>query len=206
MSEELNSLLEKIHDRGVKKIEAERNNVISAAQQEALAIISTAHNEAAKIRLAAEKDADAMKKRAKNAIRQAARDILLDLRSELKRRLEAITRKRLDDALSADFMADLIADIVNVVMLDPDKSNAGALQIMISPAKCEDVVQKLTASIGNDLVSQISIFPNSAAGRGLKISVDGDQVFFDLSDTALSGMICEYAGNKVCAILTAEQK
>ena len=205
MAEELQSLLEKIHRNGIEKAAAERDAMLEAAKKEAEAIISAAKEEAAKLRSTAENDAEALKKRAESAIRQAARDILLDLKSELKKRLEAIVRNRLDDALSADFMASLVADIAKTVMNDSDKS-AGSLEVMVAPAKCEELVQKLSAAVGADMVSCISVFPNSAAGRGLKISVNGDQVFFDFSDAALTEMVCEYAGSKVTAVITAEEK
>ena len=206
MAEELQSLLEKIHRDGIEKAAAEREEMLSAAKKEAEAIVAAAREEAAKLRAAAETDAEALKKRAESAIRQAARDILLDLKSELKKRVEAVTRNRLDEALSADFMASLVADIAKTVLNDPAESAAGSLEVMVAPAKCEELVKKLSAAVGADMVSKISVFPNSAAGRGLKISVEGDQVFFDFSDAALTEMVCAYAGSKVSAVMTAEDK
>ena len=205
MAEELQSLLEKIQRDGIEKAAAERAEMLSAAEKEAEAIVAAAREEAAKLRSAAENEAEALKKRAESAIRQAARDILLDLKSELKKRLEAIVRTRLDEGLSADFMAGLVADIAKAVMSDPARS-AGSLEVMAAPAKCEELTARLAAAVGADMVSKISVFPNSAAGRGLKISADGDQVFFDFSDSALTEMVCEYAGSKVSAVITAEDK
>ena len=205
MAEELQSLLEKIHRNGIEKATAERDEMLKNAQKEAEAIVAAAKEEAAKLRKAAENDAEALKKRAESAIRQAARDILLDLKSELKKRLEAVVRNRVDEALSADFMAGLVADIAKSVMLDPAKS-AASLEVMVAPAKCEEMTAKLAAAVGADMVDRISVFPNSAAGRGLKISVEGDQVFFDFSDATLTEMVCAYAGSKISAVLTAEEK
>ena len=156
------------------------------------------------MRAAAENDAEALKKRAESAIRQAARDILLELKSELTKRVEAITRSRLDEALSAEFIAGMVREIASAVLSDPAKAASGKLEVMVSPAKCAEVVKLLTASVGADLVEKVSIFPNSAAGRGLKISVEGNEVFFDFSDAALTGMICEYATSRVSAVITAQ--
>ena len=204
MAEELQSLLEKIHRDGIEKAAAERDEMIAAAKKEAAAIISAAQEEASKLRSAAENDAEALKKRAESAIRQSARDIMLELKSELKKRVEAITRSRLDEALSAEFIAGIVREIAAAVLADPAKAAAGKLEVMLAPAKCEEVVKLLTASVGKDLLDKTSIFPNSAAGRGLKISVEGNEVFFDFSDAALTGMICEYAGSRVSAVITAQ--
>ncbi len=202
MAEELQSLLEKIHRDGIEKAAAEREEMLAAAKQEAESMIAAAKEEAAKIRSAAENDALASQKRAESAIRQAFRDILLELKGELKNRLEAITRKRLDEALSAEFMANLVTEVAKSVLSNNADSS---LEVMVSPAKCEELVKLLTAGIGADMVERVSVFPNSAAGRGLKISVNGDQVFFDLSDAALTGMICEYAGSRVSAVIAAKE-
>ena len=202
MAEDLQSLLEKIHRNGIEKAAAERDEMLAAAKKEAEALIADAKEEASRIRNAAENDAQALQKRAESAIRQAARDILLELKGELKKRLETVTRKRLDEALSAEFMAGLVTDVAKSVLSNNADSS---LDVMVSPAKCEALVKLLTAGIGADMVERVSVFPNSAAGRGLKISVDGDQVFFDLSDTALTEMICEYAGSRVSAVITAKE-
>lgn len=205
MAEELQSLLEKIRRDGVEKASAERDEIVKNAQAEADAIIAAAKAEAENIKSSAQRDADALTKRAESAIRQAARDILLELKSELKKRVEAIVRKNTDEALSSDFMAEIIREVAAAVLNDPAKA-ASNIEVMVAPAKCEELVKKLTASAGKDLVEKVSVFPNSAAGRGLKISVDGDQVFFDFSDAALSEMVCSYAGSRVSAVIAAQDQ
>lgn len=201
MAEELQNLLEKIQRNGIEKAAAERDEILKQAKAEAEALLAGAKAEADRMRSDAQRDADALKKRAESAIRQAARDILLDLNVELKKRVEAITRTRLDEALSADFMAEIVSGIAQSVLANNAESD---LAVMVSPAKCDELVKKLTAAVGADLVEKVTIFPNSAAGRGLKISVNGDQVFFDFSDAALTEMVCAYAGSRVAAVI-AEQ-
>ena len=90
MAEELQSLLEKIQRNGMEKAAAERDEILKNAQAKADSIISEAQSQAEDIRSNAQRDADALKQRAESAIRQAARDILLDLNVELKKRVEAI--------------------------------------------------------------------------------------------------------------------
>jgi vacuolar-type H+-ATPase subunit E/Vma4 len=203
MAEELQSLLEKIQRDGIDKAAAEREEIIKKAQAEAESIVAAAKENAEKIRNDAARDAEALTKRAESAVRQAARDILLELNSELKKRVENIVRKRTDEALSSDFMAEIIREVAKSV-LNGQNADTNNIEVMVSPAKCEELVAKLAASACQDMVEKISVFPNSAAGRGLKISVNGDQVFFDFSDAALTGMVCSYAGSRVSAVITAQ--
>lgn len=206
MAEELQSLLEKIQRDGIEKATAERDEIVKNANAEAAAILAAAKAEADKMRADAANDAEALKKRAESAIRQAARDILLELKSELQRRVAAITRSRMDAALSSEFIAGLVREIAAAALSSADKAASGKLEVMVGPAKCEEVTKLLTASVGADLVEKMTIFPNAAAGRGLKVSVEGNEVFFDFSDAALSEMICDYAGSRISAVINAQEK
>ena len=206
MAEELQSLLEKIQREGIEKAAAERDEIVNKANAEAAAILAAARAEAEKMRADAANDAEALKKRAESAIRQAARDILLELKSELQRRVAAVTRNRMDAALSSEFIAGLVREIATAALSSADKAASGKLEVMVGPAKCEEVTRLLTASVGADLVEKMTIFPNAAAGRGLKVSVEGNEVFFDFSDAALTEMICEYAGTRISAVITAQEK
>ena len=206
MAEELQSLLEKIQREGIEKAAAERDEIVNKANAEAAAILAAARAEAEKMRADAANDAEALKKRAESAIRQAARDILLELKSELQRRVAAVTRNRMDAALSSEFIAGLVREIATAALSSADKAASGKLEVMVGPAKCEEVTRLLTASVGADLVEKMTIFPNAAAGRGLKVSVEGNEVFFDFSDAALTEMICEYAGSRISAVINAQEK
>ena len=198
--------MEKIQRDGIEKAAAERDEIVKNANAEAAAILAAANAEADKMRADAANDAEALKKRAESAIRQAARDILLELKSELQRRVAAITRSRMDAALSSEFIAGLVREIAAAALSSADKAASGKLEVMVGPAKCEEVTKLLTASVGADLVEKMTIFPNAAAGRGLKVSVEGNEVFFDFSDAALSEMICDYAGSRISAVINAQEK
>ena len=75
MAEELQNLLEKINQEGLKKAEARKNEIIAEAEEQASQIIAEAKNQAETIRKTAESDAAETVERANNAIRQAARDL-----------------------------------------------------------------------------------------------------------------------------------
>ena len=203
MAEELQSLLEKIRKDGIDQATAEREKILHQAHSEAENIVAQAQAKAENILSAAAQEAQSLQLRAENAIRQAARDVLLELKSELKKRLEAIVRHHTGEALTPEFMAEIIRDIAVAIQEDPNRAATGTLEIMVAPAKCAELQSLLEASAGADWVKNTSVFANSAAGRGLKISVDGDQIFFDLSDAALTDMVCSYAGTRVSAILAA---
>ena len=201
MAEELQSLLDKIHNEGIKKAEAERDAMLDAARKQADELLRQARAEADALRKQAEADRVALEKRAESAIKQAARDIILALKEELKRRLNEIVKTNVDGALTPDFMAQLIGEIVTCVKADPARAAGAAVSIMVAPAHLSALEKALRASLAADLSASTELFPNQAAGRGFKISTQGNQVFFDFSDAALTEMISAYAGSRVGAII-----
>ena len=93
MSEELQSLLEKINSDGVMKANAQRDAIIAKAEADAAAMIAEAQKKAEEIRAAAAEEAATLQQRAESAISQAARDVVLKLKAELEKRIHYLSTR-----------------------------------------------------------------------------------------------------------------
>lgn len=89
MSEELQSLLDRIRSEGVGKAEAEAKGIIDAAKKEAAEIRAKAEADAAATREAAKRDAADFAARADATVRQSMRDVKLQLAADLQAQAEA---------------------------------------------------------------------------------------------------------------------
>ena len=106
MADELQSLLQKINDEGVKKAEAERERILAEADAEAKRLVAEANAEAEKQLAAAKSECEALRKRAESAVAQAARDILLKLKAELEERLRGTSAAPAYDGLEIEINAN----------------------------------------------------------------------------------------------------
>ena len=97
MSEDLQSLLERINREGVEKAKAEAERIVSEAKTKAAAIVKTAGEEAAKAKADAEKASADYAARAEETIRQAARDTILKVESSVTALLEKALAKDVDN-------------------------------------------------------------------------------------------------------------
>ena len=88
MSEDLQSLLEKINREGVEKARTEADKIIADAKAKAADIVKTANAEAAKAKADAEKAAADYASRAAETVRQAERDTILKIESSVTALLE----------------------------------------------------------------------------------------------------------------------
>ncbi len=205
MPEELQSLLEKINEEGVKKAEETKNKIIGDAGLEAEKIVSEAKAKADDIVKRAQTDADTVKSRSEAAVRQAVRDIVITLQGEILNRFKNVVKETSADAMTPDLMGKIILEMVRNYNA---KNPSGEADIeLILPKKDLDAMEKLfKTSLVNSLKKnpEISLGQNFAAG--VKISFKGDDVFFDFSDDAISEMICAYVGPRLASVINPEKK
>ena len=131
MAAELQSLLEKIQSEGVDKAQAKAASILAEAEKAAAAKIAEAEK-AAEARLAkAEADAAVLRERSEQAVRQAARDVVLDVGQSIRQTLERVLLKDVDAALSGDFLETFLATLVKGFAASPDA--AGGIQALVAP-------------------------------------------------------------------------
>ena len=197
MAEELQSLLEKIRADGIEKAEAEREEILKKARAEAEEIVAAARSKAKELTDGAAAEAESSKKRAENAIRQAARDIVLKLKSELEGRLRRAVSASVKEAMTPAFMAELIRGMAADFAKDP----AAQITVLTSARDADALAAAVRDTLAADFKAEPEVFADASVKGGLQISFSGDEVFFDFSEEAVTALVAGYAGEKLAAIL-----
>ena len=163
MSEDLQSLLEKINRDGVEKAEAEAAKIVAKAKADAEALMKSAHEEAAKAKADAEKAAADYSARAAETIRQAARDTVLSVRDAVTALLEKLLVQDVDAALADPAAAANVA--------------ARAIEGLAGPAEVA-AGEKLVATLKAQLASRkdITVVTDSTLETGFSVKLDGGRV------------------------------
>ena len=197
MAEELQSLLEKIRSDGIEKAEAERDAILKKAHAEAEEIVRAAQTKAKEISAAAAAEAESSQKRAENAIRQAARDIVLKLKAELETRLRRVVSASVKEAMTPAFMAELIRGMAADFAGDPE----ARITVLASERDADALSAAVKDTLSASFKSQPQVFGDASVKSGLQVSFSGDEVFFDFSEEAITGLVGRYAGEKLARIL-----
>jgi len=200
MAEELQSLLDRIQTEGVKKADDQKEQILADAKAQAEEIVATAKSEAESLRKVAAEDAVKSEARAKSAIQQAARDILLALKSDLQVRLEAVVKECAGAAMTPDAMKKYVDEMVAAYKEKGADIDAG-VEVLLNPKDAEEMESLLKGGLLNKLKTtpEISISKDFAAG--IQIGFKEEEVFLDLSDDALTDLVCAYVGPKLSAVL-----
>lgn len=202
MAEDLQSLLAKIQEQGLDKANAERAAIIKKAEQDAADITAKAKAAADAMRRAAEEECASLTKRAESAVKQAARDIVLKLNVELKERLNAILQENTADAMTPELMGKIINEMAAAYIKDGKQE--AKLEVLVSPKSLEEMNAALRGSLKDSFVKQPTLFADMELGGGLKVSVSGNDVFYDFSDDAITDIVAAYIGPRLAAIVKAE--
>ncbi len=197
MSEELQSLLAKINEEGVKKADAERERILAEAEAEAKTIRAKAKADADAAVKAAADQAAALEARAASAVRQAARDIILELQVELQRRVTRAVATAADQALTPAFMAELIRSLAVRFAADPNSS----VTVLSAVKDAAALDAALTGALLNSFHGKPQVFGDAGIKGGMEVSFRDGQVYFDFTAEAVTELVKAYIGPRLGALL-----
>lgn len=179
MSENLQSLLEKINRDGVEKAQAEADRIIGEAKVKAAAIVKEAQEVAARAQAEADKSAAEYASRAEATICQAARDTVLSVEGAVTRLLERVLTKDVDLALADEKTAlALVSDAIKAV--------AGEAEVAVAGAK---LASALKAQLAAQRTIQVTL--DETLGTGFSVKLDGGRVEHTFTGDAISAELAK---------------
>lgn len=168
MSEDLQSLLEKINRDGVEKAEAEAMRIVEDAKAKAAAILKEAKEEGAKIKAEGERFAADYTSRAKESLAQAARDTVLKVELSVTGLLTKLLEENVDKAL-----AD--GDVVLSIVKDAIKGLTGNVELFAG----EKIANSLKAALAS--LSDVTVIMDETISSGFRVKHDGGRVEHDFT-------------------------
>ncbi len=204
MADELQALLDRITQEGVKKAEQEANAVREKAAEEARRVVAEARSEAAALLDKARQEAALLHQKGEQALRQAARDVMLGLRTELERRVTEVARKAVARALDPKAMAAILADVARGFVESGGRE--ARLEVLLNPAQAETLQAALEAALAADLRDRVDLRPVPAIKGGFRIKVSGADVAYDFTDEALAEAMTAFLSPKLAAIVGGESR
>ena len=197
MAEELQSLLDKINAEGVQKAEAEAARIIETAKKQAQEIRSEAEAAAAATVKDAAEQAAALESRAEAAIKQAARDVLLQLQSELQNRIEKAVAGAAEQALTPQFMTELIRSMAAQFAADP----AADVTVLTAAKDASALEGILKAALANSFKQQPKVLASAGVKGGMEVSFQDGKLYFDFTSDAITELVAAYIGPRLGAMI-----
>ena len=189
-------LIERIRDEGVHSARAEADRILAEAKARAARIVADAKAEAAAIKKEARASMEREQTATIEALRIAARDTELELRSAIMSGFEEHVRRLVTDVttdgsvlrdmilvLAGRAADDLIQD-KDAVIFVPDR-----LADEVS-AELDEFLRKSAVALSGDVLRQgIDLIPSNEIQGGARVRLVGEDLEIDMSDQALSQMM-----------------
>ncbi len=200
MADELQALLDKITEQELQKADAEKGRILSQAREEAEATVRKAQEEAKSIVENARREAAILQQKGEEALRQASRDVLLSLRSELEKRV----KQAAEELLNANMQPATIADIVSKLVVNFVKADGSSddIQILLNQEDIAAVEAALKATLADNLRAKCTLAPSNAVSGGFKLVFKESGVVYDFTDKALADTVAAGLGGKIASVIT----
>lgn len=199
MTEELQQLLDRIRTEGVEKAQAEAQALVEQARREAGEIVARAEAEAKAFRETAQRDADAYQRRAEQSIRQAARDVLIQVEQDLVGRFEGLLSREVGAAVADEAaFRKWVSEAVAAYLKGGDKE----VEVVVGGAAAEQAAG-LLARLRQEAGTQqgITIAPNPAFPAGFTLRLQGGRVAYSFTAEAITAALARLLRPQLAKLL-----
>ncbi|MFH1777726.1 MAG: hypothetical protein ABH952_09255 [Candidatus Omnitrophota bacterium] len=197
MAEEIKGLIEKIQQEGIKAAEDRGKAIEQEAQERAEEIKQSAKKDAEKIIADAKDKAAKIEANTKILLKQASRDVLINLRKGINTMLDKMLVLRSQDALGNEELAKIISSLITGYR---SKEN-GDIRVLLKKEDLAALEKNLFTELKEEIKKGITIQSSGDITGGFTISYDRGKSHFDFTDQAIAAYIGTYLKPKLREIL-----
>lgn len=183
MPADLQSLLERIQAEGVEKANTKAAAIIAEAEKKAAEKIAAAEKKQREFHDKTAAEAAVLQERTEQAIRQAARDVVIEVGQSIQQTLERVLLKKLDETLSGDFLKTFLENLIKAVAADP--SVEGGMQALVSEDQAQALAEFAASSLSGAVADGLMIAPNKDVKAGIRVMVADGRIEHDFTNEAI---------------------
>ncbi len=198
MEIQLQELIDKIKTDGAAAAEKDASQKIADAQAQADKIIADAKAEAEQIKAQAKEENARLEKSSEDAIRQAARNILIQFRESITKELDAILNAEIDGATSGKALADLIPEVITEWA---KKTDADDISVLLNSEDLNAVEKNLQTALKEKISGGITLKADDSFEGGFRIAEKDGSAYYDFSADAAADMFSAYLNPRTAALL-----
>jgi V/A-type H+/Na+-transporting ATPase subunit E len=201
MDVQLKELIDKIKTEGVGEADAKAKQIIDDAEHQSAEIIQRAKKEAEDIVSKAKTEAAQFENASKEAVRQAGRDLILNIKRTLTKLFDSIIKNETSIAMSEEVLKDVIPKILSSWEPGSDKG----IDLLLSSDDAKNLEKALLGKLSSELKGGVEIKPHAGIKAGFRISVKDGDSYYDFTDEGISENLIQHL-NPVLSKIISESK
>jgi V/A-type H+/Na+-transporting ATPase subunit E len=191
MEVQLQELIDKIKDNGVKAANTEKNRIISDAEKKAKEIIAAAEQKAKDLESQAGENAVLSEKRSREALQLASRDLILNISTKITNLFNEILLSEAAKALDAKVLGQLITAAINNIGKD------GSFEIALSESDAKNFGDALKSQLASVAKGGITIKPTRTVDAGFRLVEANGAISYDFTNAVIAENLAAYVNPKL---------
>ncbi len=196
MEVHVKELIEKIWNDGVKDAESKAAGIIREAESKAEAILANARKEAAQITAKSREEALKSEQAGREALKQAGRDLILNLQSKITDLFNIIVKQEIASAMDDKVLGEIIFRLLSAW-----PGNISNIQVVLSEKDYKDLEIYLREKLAEQINKGLEIRPSASLDSGFLIAVKDGSAYHNFSAEGIAAVLSESLSPKISALL-----
>lgn len=204
MAEQLKDLLDKIKNEGIKAAEDKSRQIESDAKKNADKIISDAKKQAQNMIEDAKIEAEKLMENGEASLQQAARNLMLSVKNEIKTLFEKVIAAKVSGVLSDRQLGSIISKVIEKYI--ERKAHVSDLKVLLRKSDLDKLKNTFIAGLKTKLKEKIEFRPTPNIKAGFLVSFDKGKSLYEFTDEALTESLSAYLSQELIKILEGTVK
>lgn len=197
MAEDIKNLIEKIQQEGIQAAQEKALQIEEEARLQAQNIIAQAKKEAQKLISEAKEKCARLEESSNASLKQAGRDLLLNLREQINALLDKIILSH----ARAQLTPQEITRIIALLIKDYGNKEKGGIVISLGKEEFQKLEKTLLSELKDEVKKGVTLKSSDEIGAGFIISFDAGKSHFDFTDKALAQYLGGYLKPAIAELL-----
>ncbi len=197
MEVQLKELIEKIKKDGVETAEGKAAQIVKDAEAKAAEIVAKAKNDASQITAKAKEEAVKSEQTGGEALKQAGRDLVLNLQKQITDLFDIIIKEEVASAMDEKVLEETI-----VKLISSWKGDVSKIQVLVSEKDLNNVEKNLKAKLADKIKKGFEVKASKNLDAGFLVSEKDGSAYHNFSAEGIAEVLSDYLNPKLAALLS----
>jgi len=135
------------------------------------------------------------------ALRQASRDTVLSLKTEINTLLQKIIAETVAESLSAENLVSIISEVATKSI--ESQTQDQDIKIFLNPKDQKKLKEEILSKLQKIVKTEIEVKTSEDIGKGFAISFDGGKSSFEFTDKSLAEYLSNFLNSELSTIVNS---
>ncbi len=198
MDAQLSEIIQTIKSEGVENAEREAAEIKRKAEEEAEQTVKEAQARAQEIVENARSEAEKLEASGKAALRQAGRDLILNLRNRVTTLFDTVVKQSVTESYSSETVSEAIVALIK----SWPEEQVNDLVVLLPESQRDEIEKQLRSKLADEFKKGLEIKPVHGINAGFRVSVKDGSVYYDFSDEGIAEVLSAYLNPRLQEAVT----